>query len=45
MLVQRFRFSLVAGHPVTPGALVSLRPLPQMLMTITPIDRTEARQS
>jgi cytochrome P450 len=45
MLVQRFRFSLVAGHPVTPGALVSLRPLPQMLMTITPIDRTEAQQS
>lgn len=39
MIAQRYRLSLVAGHPVTPGALVSLRPLPNVLMTISPIAR------
>ncbi|MER6715284.1 MULTISPECIES: cytochrome P450 [unclassified Streptomyces] len=39
MITQRFRLSLVAGHPVTPGALVSLRPLPRVLMTVKPNDQ------
>jgi hypothetical protein len=39
MITQRYRLSLVAGHPVTPGALVSLRPLPGVLMSISPIAR------
>ncbi|WP_188317047.1 cytochrome P450 [Solihabitans fulvus] len=42
MIVQRYQLSLVPGHPVTPGALVSLRPLPQVLMTITPVTQPAA---
>lgn len=34
MITRRYRLSLVAGHPVTPAALVSLRPQPQVLMTV-----------
>jgi cytochrome P450 len=37
MITQRYRLDLVAGNPVTPGALVSLRPLPQVLMSVNPI--------
>ncbi|MGW7611935.1 cytochrome P450 [Streptomyces sp. NPDC054766] len=40
MVVQRYRLQLVAGHPVKPAALVSLRPQPGVLMHIRPADRT-----
>ena len=35
-ILRQYRLDLVPGHPVTPGPLVSLRPLPRMLMTVTP---------
>ncbi len=34
VIAQRYRLELVAGHPVTPSALVSLRPQPEVLMRI-----------
>ncbi|WP_454321073.1 cytochrome P450 [Streptomyces phaeoluteigriseus] len=40
MVAQRYRLQLVAGHPVSPAALVSLRPQPGVLMHIRPADRT-----
>ncbi|MEV6809882.1 cytochrome P450 [Streptomyces sp. NPDC051132] len=43
MITQRFRLHLVSGHPVTPGALVSLRPLPEVLMQIKPTGREAVR--
>lgn len=42
MIIQRYHPSLVAGHPVTPGALVSLRPLPQVLMSVRHNERQAA---
>ncbi|MCW5251223.1 MULTISPECIES: cytochrome P450 [unclassified Streptomyces] len=43
MITQRFRLHLVSGHPVTPGALVSLRPLPEVLMQIKYADQEAVR--
>lgn len=34
MITQHYRLSLLPGHPVTPGALVSLRPLPEVLVSV-----------
>ncbi|WP_329215627.1 cytochrome P450 [Streptomyces sp. NBC_01485] len=39
MVVQRYRLQLVAGRPVSPAALVSLRPQPGVLMHIRPAER------
>jgi cytochrome P450 len=38
MICQRYRLSLAAGHPVTPAALVSLRPVPQVLVSISTVE-------
>ena len=38
-IVQRFRFHAVPGHPIERGALVSLRPLRGIMMTLEPMER------
>ncbi len=43
MIAQRYRLSLVAGHPVAPAALVSLRPRPEVLMQIAARDKEPTR--
>jgi cytochrome P450 len=37
MVVQRFRFQTVPGHPIERGAAVSLRPVHGIVMTFHPI--------
>lgn len=40
MVVQRYRFEAVPGHPVERGATVSLRPVNGIQMTLEPVRRT-----